>query len=242
MPSSILWRILYNTTSTIVQALIVAPSKVKINCSKFIIDGLQRRCHMALLASLFVTLRNLLFGVFLPRKIITILRKITINFSCQWGVYFSQWEFWNILPKSFKSTCSEILKKPLLQMKWFLRFSVRFFEPIYTNLFAAYMQTYFVFVFVFVSSNVHEVIRAISNLFIFLFIFFFHEKILTHKNYKKVQKTTKTTKTTKKAQKSTKPQKYHKKAQKAQNAKQATFFLLNVFMHLKMLPFLSLFA
>ena len=35
---------------------------------------------MTFLVSLFVTLRNLLVGVFLPRKIIIILRKITINF------------------------------------------------------------------------------------------------------------------------------------------------------------------
>ena len=58
------------------------PFQVKINCSKFIIvDGLQKRCHMNLLVSLFVTSRNLLFDVFLPRKIIKILRKITINFK-----------------------------------------------------------------------------------------------------------------------------------------------------------------
>ena len=56
------------------------PFQVKINCSKFIVDGLQQRCHMSLLISLFVTSRNLLFGVLLPRKIITILRKITMNF------------------------------------------------------------------------------------------------------------------------------------------------------------------
>ena len=47
--------------------------QVKINCSKFIIDG--QRCHMTFLVSLFVTSRNLLFGVFLSRKIITIPQK-----------------------------------------------------------------------------------------------------------------------------------------------------------------------
>ena len=46
--------------------------QVKINCPKFLIGGLQQRCHMTLLVSLFVTSRNLLFGVFLPRKIITV--------------------------------------------------------------------------------------------------------------------------------------------------------------------------
>ena len=43
------------------------PFQVKINCSKFIIDRLQSRCCLTFLFSLFVTLRNLLFGVFLPR-------------------------------------------------------------------------------------------------------------------------------------------------------------------------------
>ena len=45
-----------------------------------LIDGPQQRCHMTLLFSLFVASRNLLFAVFLPRKIITILQRTTINF------------------------------------------------------------------------------------------------------------------------------------------------------------------
>ena len=56
------------------------PFQVKINCSKFIIDGFQQQCHLTLLGSLFVTSKSLLFGVFLPRKSITILRRITLNF------------------------------------------------------------------------------------------------------------------------------------------------------------------
>ena len=44
------------------------PFQVNIDCSKFIIDGLQQRCYMTLLVSLFVTMRNLLFGEFLPKK------------------------------------------------------------------------------------------------------------------------------------------------------------------------------
>ena len=40
------------------------PFQVKINCPKFIINGLQQRCHMTFSVSLFVTPRNLLFGVF----------------------------------------------------------------------------------------------------------------------------------------------------------------------------------
>ena len=58
------------------------PFQVNINCSKFIIDRLQQRrwCHVTFLSYLFVTLTNSWFGVFLPRKIITILRKIAVNF------------------------------------------------------------------------------------------------------------------------------------------------------------------
>ena len=55
------------------------PFQVKINCSKFIIDKLQQRCHMTLLVSLFVTSINLLFGVFPSRKIIKILQERSIN-------------------------------------------------------------------------------------------------------------------------------------------------------------------
>ena len=56
------------------------PFRVKTNCSKFIIDRLQQRCRMTFLIYLLVTSRNLLFDVFLPRKIITISRKIAVNF------------------------------------------------------------------------------------------------------------------------------------------------------------------
>ena len=38
--------------------------QVKTNCPKFITDGLQQRCHMTFSVFLFVTSRNLLFGVF----------------------------------------------------------------------------------------------------------------------------------------------------------------------------------
>ena len=56
------------------------PFQVKINCSIFIIDGLQQRCHMTFLVSLFETSGNLLFGVFLPNEIITVLQKIAVDF------------------------------------------------------------------------------------------------------------------------------------------------------------------
>ena len=41
---------------------------VKINCFKFIINRLQQRCHGTFLILLFAASRNLLFGIFLPRK------------------------------------------------------------------------------------------------------------------------------------------------------------------------------
>ena len=44
------------------------PFQVKIYCSKFIIDRLQSWCYLTFLFSLFVTSRNLLFGVFLTRE------------------------------------------------------------------------------------------------------------------------------------------------------------------------------
>ena len=56
------------------------PFQANINHSKSIIDRLQQRFHVTFLIYLFGTSRNLLFGVFLPRKIITILRKIASNF------------------------------------------------------------------------------------------------------------------------------------------------------------------
>ena len=42
--------------------------QVKINCSKFIIDGIQQRCHMSLLVSLFLTSRNLFFWCVSAKK------------------------------------------------------------------------------------------------------------------------------------------------------------------------------
>ena len=53
---------------------------MKINHSKFIIEGLSQRCYMTFLVSLFVTSRNLLLGVFLSKKVVTISRKIGAHF------------------------------------------------------------------------------------------------------------------------------------------------------------------
>ena len=68
-------KILANSANTKCHSFLL-----KIDCSIFIIDRLQQWYHMTFLVSLFVTSRNLLFGVFLPRKIITISQKITVNF------------------------------------------------------------------------------------------------------------------------------------------------------------------
>ena len=57
------------------------PFQVNFNCSKFIADELQQRCHMTLLFSLFVTSRNLLFAVFLSRKSIIIFKKNNQKFQ-----------------------------------------------------------------------------------------------------------------------------------------------------------------
>ena len=72
--SSVIYLILANSANTKCRSF-----QVKINCSKFIIDEPQQWCHMTFLVSLFVTSRILLFGVFLPRKIITISQKIAVN-------------------------------------------------------------------------------------------------------------------------------------------------------------------
>ena len=125
------------------------PFQVKSNCSKFIIDGLQQRCHMALLVSLFVASRHVLFGVFLPRKIITILQKIT-KFQARVT------EMCISLSKSAGIFRQNTLKVPVKKLNlWknctayerlckLLRFPVRFFSPIYRNLlFGSYIAVIF---------------------------------------------------------------------------------------------------
>ena len=82
------------------------PFQIKINCSKFIIDGLHQRCYVTFLVSLFVTSRTLLFGVFLPKKIVTVLRRIAVNFTKMWlKCVFLSVSIWNVSTKLFKSTC-----------------------------------------------------------------------------------------------------------------------------------------
>ena len=48
---------------------------VKINCSKLITDILQQRFHVTFLIFLLVASTSLMFGVLLPRKIVTIYDK-----------------------------------------------------------------------------------------------------------------------------------------------------------------------
>ena len=74
---------------------------------------------MTFLVSLFVTSRNLLFGVFLPRKIISILRKIVANFRqvSLKGVLLWKW-FWNGSGKSFKSSSEKVESLKTLYYTW----------------------------------------------------------------------------------------------------------------------------
>ena len=130
--------------------LIAAPSKVKINCSKFIIDGFQQWCHMTLLVPLFVKLRDLLFGVFLARKTIAILRKITIIFRqvSLKGILLSVRVLEYLAVKSFKriyekaKSLKNFITNELLH-NWLSRFPVRFFLSIYGSLFVSYVTNIF---------------------------------------------------------------------------------------------------
>ena len=69
-----------NYNQHIVLILSYRPFQANVNCSKLITDAVQQRCHIALLASLLLTQGNLFFDVFLTSKVITILRKIAVNF------------------------------------------------------------------------------------------------------------------------------------------------------------------
>ena len=104
------------------------------------IDGLQRRYHMTLLASLFATSRNLVFGVFLPIKHITILQKVTINFRqvSLKGVLLSVRVLSrNISVKSFNSTCKKV--KSLKKFSYIWTSSQVAFE-VSINIFLTYSQ------------------------------------------------------------------------------------------------------
>ena len=72
---------------------------------------------MTLLVSLFITSRNLLLIVFLPKNIITILQKVAIHF---WQVSLKG----VLSAKSFKSNCEKVtslkkFKTHELPYKWF---------------------------------------------------------------------------------------------------------------------------
>ena len=84
------------------------PLPSKVNCSKFIIDRLQQQCHVTFFVYIFITPINLLFGVFLPRKIITILRKLAVNFR----------QVQERLAKSFKSTSEKVESIKILYCTW----------------------------------------------------------------------------------------------------------------------------
>ena len=73
---------------------------------------------MTLLVSLFVTSKNLSFGVFLPRKTITILRKITINFR-QVSKSASLSKSSGIFQQNpLKSTCEKVKALKKLYYTW----------------------------------------------------------------------------------------------------------------------------
>ena len=82
--------------------------QVNFNCSKFIVDGRQQRYHMTLLFSLFVTLRILFIAVFLPRKVIIILRKINFKRLSTVIVYSPSNSLGIFRHKCFKSTCEQV--------------------------------------------------------------------------------------------------------------------------------------
>ena len=82
--------------------------QVNFNCSKFIVDGRQQRYHMTLLFSLFVTSRNLFIAVFLPRKVIIILRKINFKRLSTVIVYSPSNSLGIFRHKCFKSTCEKV--------------------------------------------------------------------------------------------------------------------------------------
>ena len=67
--------------STLILRKLTCPEKLLINCSKFITEGLQQWSRMTLLVSLFVTLRNLLFGKFLSRRSVTTFVKNSRKFQ-----------------------------------------------------------------------------------------------------------------------------------------------------------------
>ena len=106
---------------------------------------------MTFLISLFVTSKNLLFGVFLPKKISTILRKIAINFRQMSlnGVLLSV-SVLECFGKSFKSTSEKVESLKTLYYTWtssqvIFKVSSRVFfhlftyPPIYRSLFVSYI-------------------------------------------------------------------------------------------------------
>ena len=98
----------------------------------------QQRCQVNFLSYVFVTSRNLLFGVFLPKKIITILRKIAVSVRqvSVRGVLLSV-SILECFGKIFQKCLwtSWIFKNPLLHMHFFaidFNFSRRIFFHLFT--------------------------------------------------------------------------------------------------------------
>ena len=114
---------------------------------------------MTFLVSLFVTSRNLFFGVFLPRKSIIILRKINTNF---WqvslkGVLLSV-RVLEYFGKTFKRTCEKVESLKKLYYSWAssqvaYKVSSKTFFYLFTEACLCHRwSTYFVIVFIFEKS------------------------------------------------------------------------------------------
>ena len=79
--------------------------QVKINCSKLIKDGLQQRCHMTLLVSLFIKEKLTVWCISAKRNYYDLKKN---NHKFQASVTERCTSVSNILPKCFKSTCEKI--------------------------------------------------------------------------------------------------------------------------------------
>ena len=84
--------------------------QVNFNCSKFIVDGRQQRYHMTFFYVIFFicNIENLFIAVFLPRKVIIILRKINFKRLSTVIVYSPSNSLGIFRHKCFKSTCEQV--------------------------------------------------------------------------------------------------------------------------------------
>ena len=141
--------------------LIAAPSKVKINCSKFIIAGLQQRCNTTSLVSLFVisfficNIENLTVWCISTKQNYYNLTKNNHKFQASFT------ERYTSLSKSSGIIRQNPLKAPTKKLnlqksfttnellhQWLLMFPARFFLTIYRSLFVAYADTFCIRIYI----------------------------------------------------------------------------------------------